>query len=92
MVPPRDQLGHEVDDELAVVSVEVARGLVGEEDDRAVDEGPGEGHPLLLAPRELGRIVVGAIGEADAVEQLEGARAGRSRRAARGAPRRSRAR
>src|SRR6476661_2732151 len=33
--------------------VEVAGGLVGDEDRRLVDEGPGDGHALLLAPGEL---------------------------------------
>ena len=37
--------------------VEVAGRLVGEEEGRPVDEGPGEGHPLLLAGGEL----VGAV-------------------------------
>jgi hypothetical protein len=39
---------------LAELQVERAQGLVEEEDARVVHEGPGQGHPLLLAPRELG--------------------------------------
>src|SRR5271169_2857635 len=40
-----DLLGH--------VRVEVARWLVGEEQDRLVDEGAGDGNALLLATRQL---------------------------------------
>jgi len=29
--------------------VQVARGLVGQQDGRPVDQGPGDGHPLALA-------------------------------------------
>src|SRR5512145_2572368 len=53
-------------------AVEVARGLVGENDLGVVDERAGDGHPLLLASRELARRVVGAGTEADLIEQSRG--------------------
>src|SRR3712207_9451060 len=40
------------------VRVEIAGGLVGEDQARAVREGPRDRHPLLLAPRKLGRPMV----------------------------------
>ena len=55
-------------------------------------EGPGERDPLLLAAGELGGIVVGAIAQADPVEQLLGPARRRARPAARAAPGRSRGR
>ena len=60
----------------AGAGVEVAGGLVGEEDLGTGAEGPGQRHPLLLAAGELGRIVVAAVAEADALEQVRGALAG----------------
>ena len=35
----------------------------------AVDEGPGEGDPLLLSAGKLHRVMAGAVGEADALEE-----------------------
>jgi hypothetical protein len=55
----------------AAVGVEVAGRLVGQDDLRLVDQGPGDGDALLLAARELGRLVVGSIGQADEAERLE---------------------
>ena len=40
--------------------VQVARGLVGQQDQRPVDERAGDGHPLLLAAGKLVRTVSGA--------------------------------
>ena len=56
---------------LARLRIEVAGRFIGEEDAGAVDEGPCERHPLLLAARKLGRVVVGAVAEPDAVEEAE---------------------
>ncbi len=53
-----------------VVRVEVAGGLVGQEDERTVDEGPGDGHPLLLAAGQLVGQVVALLGQPDQVEDL----------------------
>ena len=50
--------------------VEVPGGLVGQEDQRAVDEGPGHRHPLLLATGQLAGQVVALLGQADQVEDL----------------------
>src|SRR5690606_39462043 len=64
----------------ARVVVEVARRLVGEEDGGAADEGARDGDALLLAARELARVVVEPVAEADAAEQFGGglARAARA--------------
>src|SRR5690242_8567595 len=49
------KLAEEVHDRLAVLRVEVARRLVGEEDERIADEGAGDGDALLLAAGKLHR-------------------------------------
>ena len=54
----------------ADLDVEGAEGLVEQEHRRLVDQGAGEGDPLLLAARELMGVAVAEAAEADAVEQL----------------------
>ena len=51
-------------------AVEVAGGLVGEDDRRAAGQGAGHGDALLLAAGELAGPVVEAVGEADGVDDL----------------------
>ena len=51
----------------ARMRIEIARGLVGEHQRGVIDQGPGDGHALLLAARHLRRLVAGAIREPDAV-------------------------
>ena len=53
---------HDLD---AGARIQVAGGLVGEEERRLVDEGAGDGDALLLAAGELVGQVVGAVGKAD---------------------------
>ena len=55
-----------------VARVEVAGGLVGEDDVGVVDQRPGDRHALLLAAGELVGAVVEPVGEADHPGQLEG--------------------
>lgn len=55
--------------------IEVAGGLVGEEDGRAESEGAGEGNALLFAAGELDRVVIEAAVEADAGEEIASAAA-----------------
>src|ERR1035437_3760897 len=50
--------------------VEVARGLVGQQNRRLVDEGPRDRHPLLLASGELVRQPLLLVGETDHLEGL----------------------
>ena len=69
----RAQLGQQLQDPAAGGAVEVAGGLVGEQDGRPGGEGAGQRHPLLLAARELARVVMAAVGEAHGGEQLVGA-------------------
>ena len=70
----RLRLGAEAEQQLdhavARLFVEVARRLVGEEEAGPVDQGAGDGGPLAFAARQLGREVVAAFGETDALQQL----------------------
>ncbi len=63
-------IAQEFEDFCAGFGVEVARRFVGEDDFRFVDEGAGDGDPLLLATGELIGFVVAAVGEADEGEQI----------------------
>ncbi len=51
----------ELEDLLAGLGVEVSGRLVGQEEGRLVDQCPGDGHPLPLAARELGGLVLHAV-------------------------------
>ena len=51
--------------------VEVAGGLVGEDQRGLGDQRPGDGDALLLAAGQLAGPVVGPVGEADLVERGE---------------------
>ena len=67
---PRSRLQpqEEVPDDLARLGIEVARGLVGEDQPRLADERPCDGHPLLLAARQLARAVRQPVAEPDLLE------------------------
>ena len=65
-----------VEDPSRGLGVEVAGGLVGEEELRAVGERPRDGDALLLAAGELGRAMLEAVAEADGFEELAGAGGG----------------
>ena len=67
------EVQEELEDGGAVGGVEVARGLVCQDDRRAKNEGTGEGDTLLLAAGELDRIVVEAVSESDVGKQRTGA-------------------
>ena len=58
--PPEDPV-----DLVAGLRVELAGRLVAEDEDRVLDQGPGDRHPLLLAPRHLVRPVVEPVAQAD---------------------------
>ena len=64
------QLGQELHDHLAVPRVQVAGGLVGEQEGRAAGDGPGHRHALLLAAGELGGVVVHAVGHLHPLQRL----------------------
>ena len=70
----------ELHDVPAVGRVEVAGRLVGQDDRRIVGERARERDPLLLPAGQLGRVVMGAPGEADLFEQSLRARCRASRR------------
>ena len=60
----------EVDDVAGGRRVEARRRLVEEQHVGVVEQRPGEGEPLALAGREALHEVVGAVGHAEALEQL----------------------
>src|SRR6476620_9285198 len=60
----------QLDDAEAGVGVEVACGLVGEQDRRPVDEGPGDRDTLLLTTGELVRQALHHARESDELERL----------------------
>jgi hypothetical protein len=66
------QVEEHVDDPMGGIAVEVAGGLVGEEQFGLRDEGAGDGDPLLFAAGELDGIVIGAVLEPDLFEKAEG--------------------
>ena len=59
-----DRPAHEAEDLGARARVEVAGGLVGEDDVGLAGQGPGHGHALLLAARQLAGTVPQAVGQA----------------------------
>ena len=66
-------------DLLAGVRVEVSRRFVGKEQRGTVDQGPGDGHALLLSAGKLRGLVVQVLAQADLFEQLGPLRAPRVR-------------
>ena len=69
----RMKIGEEINDAIAGGGIEVAGGLVGEEEAGAGDEGAGEGDALLLAAGEFAGAMGEAMGESDFVEGGGGA-------------------
>src|SRR5438876_2331199 len=65
------QLDEQLHDRLSGVGVERAGRLVGEQEQRLVDDGARDRHALLLAARELIGQVVHAIAEADPLERVD---------------------
>ena len=66
----RVELAQQLDDRRAGLRVQRAGRLVGEDDRGLADERAGDRRALALAAGELGRVVVEAVAEADAVERL----------------------
>ena len=63
------QLLEQVHDGFAALRIEVARRLVGEQDERLAGDGAGDGDALLLAAGELARQMLRAMRHADALER-----------------------
>src|SRR5258708_3894687 len=59
--------------------VEIACRLVGQNQVRLIDQGAGDGHALLFAPRKLVRFVFETVFEADTRQKLASARLGLAR-------------
>jgi hypothetical protein len=57
---------------LTVVAVQVSRGLVGQDYIRFVDQGPANGHPLLLATRQLFPQKIEAMFHPQLLQQIPG--------------------
>ena len=57
----------------AVCGVEFAGGLVGEQDGGGVGQGHGDGDALLLAAGHLVRAAVAAVGDAQQLQEFQGA-------------------
>ena len=68
------EVEEEIEDVAAVGGVEVAGGLVGENDRRPENKCPSQSDALLLAAGELDGVVVHARGESDGGEEVAGAR------------------
>ena len=62
------ELAEHAQDGFGILGVEIAGGLVGEEDFRFGDDGAGDGDALLLAAGESGRLVVEAVAQAEQVD------------------------
>ena len=56
---------------LARPAVQVARGLIGKDDEGIIDQGAGDGHPLLLATRKLAGPVLSALYQAHSFQGLK---------------------
>src|SRR6266542_2225937 len=65
-----DRVAHELEDLPAGLGVEVAGGLIGEDDRRLAHESTSDRNALLLTARELGRSVFATVLEADLRHQL----------------------
>ena len=59
----------QVEDLVARLAIEVAGRLVAEQQRRVGDDGAGDADALLLAARELPRVVLRAVGEADHLQR-----------------------
>jgi hypothetical protein len=82
MVWPWVQLAQDAHHLFARAAVQRAGGLVGQDDAAAVHQRAGDGHPLLLAAGELARHMLGAVAQAQALQQgLRAAVAVRGRQA-----------
>ena len=66
------QLAEQVEHDFLVLLVEVAGGLIGQNQLRVVDQRAGHAHALLLAAGELAGQVVGAVLQADLFQRLHG--------------------
>ena len=60
----------------AIFGIEIASGLVGEEHFGFVHDGSGDGDALLFATGKFGGEVLGAVGQADALECVHGGSGG----------------
>src|SRR3990172_11976939 len=62
----------DLQDLLAGAGIQVPGGLIGQDEGGAVDQGPGDGYPLLLAPGKLCGAVVGPVFQPYHLQGLQG--------------------
>ena len=67
------QAAQQCNDLLPGLGVKVSCGFVGQNDAGIVGQGAGDGDALLLAARELGRLMVVSVAEADDIQKLHAA-------------------
>ena len=68
--PAAVQVAQNLEDGFGVLSVQIAGGLVGQENRRMIHDGAGDGDALLLAAGERVRFVVQALVDAEQAENL----------------------
>jgi hypothetical protein len=59
----------QIENLVARLAIEIAGRLVGEDERRIRDDGAGDADTLLLAARELARVVLAALGQAHNLER-----------------------
>ena len=64
-LPVPMKLGQEIHYLIPAVGVESARGLIGQEQGRFVDQGACDGDPLLLSAAQLRRVAIGDLSDAE---------------------------
>ena len=80
VMPVLGQVAHDVEHVAHQLGVEGRGGLVEEHELGVHGQGPGDGHPLLLAAGELVGVVVDLVGQAHPLEELAGPLLRRARR------------
>ena len=63
------QLAEQIEDALAIARIEVARGFIGQEQSRPVDEGAGDGDALHFAPGQFAGRSISPVGHTNPLEE-----------------------
>src|SRR5687767_4584178 len=69
-LPGTAQVQKQLVDALSGLGIELAGGLVTQQDGGVADQGAGDRHPLLLAPGQLVGAVVQALTESDLAQEV----------------------
>ncbi len=65
-----DHLAKHGDHQFSIDRIQCRGGFIRQQEPGIQGQGPGDGHPLLLSSRQLGRIGLGMGGQADVVKQF----------------------